>query len=286
MRRTALFSLALIAVLPAIESTSGQQPSGRPAETPNSVAPTEVDPSAYPSPSQPTPGAAPSENDYDAERARIWNSREMVEARQYVIAYSRRSVQFSPRQAQAYLARLEKLSPSEMKEWLKRFNARRAQIAQGTAVEKKARQQSVSQALDRITTARQAYNNISQGQSQAAETARSRVQASQDLAGQALFAKLSARGATLQDVFAQRFNPFDPTLDPAAGSYYQRRAGAAATLPGDLVDANGNNIVGTDADIAAATPEGAAGYAGGNVPGGGSPSPPAESGAPGGAGSP
>lgn len=255
-------ALAQAPELPASTAPPAPTGNGSPAASSavSSAAPT-AHGTPYPS------GEQANDDEYGAQRDRIWNSSEMLEARQYILEYSRRSVQFGPREAQAYLARLKKLSPSDMTAWLQRFNARRAQIARGTAVAKMAREQSVSQALQRIEGARQAFDSIKQGQTQAAETSRGRVQATHDLAGESRAAMQSGRQTTLQDMFIVRFNPFDPTLDPVAGSYYFRRAGAAATLPGDLVDANGNNIVGTDADIAAATPEGAAGYAGGNVPG-------------------
>jgi hypothetical protein len=221
---------------------------------------------AYPS----DPATVPTESaDYRAQRLRVWNSPAMVEARNYIRQYSLRSVQFGPRQAQQYLSRLEQLSPSEQTAWLQRFQARRAQLARAAAVARLARQQGVSQALDRIEQTRQAYTNINQGQTGAAEDVRTRVRNQQEVASVAVAGKQIARDATLDRILAQNFNPFDPTLDPAAGSFARRAAGAAVTLPGDLVDVSGNNIVGTDADIAAATPEGAAGYAGGEAPGAG-----------------
>ncbi|RIK82346.1 MAG: hypothetical protein DCC67_07320 [Planctomycetota bacterium] len=264
-----------------------------PGQTPASV-PATPDRQANPAttatpPSAPYPGstaADDSAND-DAQRKRIWNSPEMVEARQYVLEYSRRSVQFGPSQARRYLARLETLSPSEMRDWLRRFQARRAQLARSSAVARLARQQSVSQALDRIEGSRQALANISEGQTEAAARTRDRVHAQQEVADMSVAAKRVGRRNSIQWMLLQGFNPFDPTLDPAGGDYYMRQAGAAVTLPGDLIDENGNHIRGTDADIAAATPEGAAGYRGGDVPGVSGPDPGgAETGGAAGGGSP
>ncbi|MCC6494206.1 MAG: hypothetical protein IT424_14430 [Pirellulales bacterium] len=268
MRRRLLFAVAALAACGLYDQTWGQTaPSAagnqrrgaaeRPAATAAAV-----------------PYAAGDSNaatggDEAAQRLEIWNSREMKDARDFIVQYSRRSVQFTPSEAQQYLARLEQMSAPELKSWLQRYQARRAQIARSTELARRARQQSVAQALQRIEGARQSAAKFNQNQTQAAEDARQRLQQQALLAGQAVGNKAAARGDTLDMILAQNFNPFAPTLDPASPNAYTRWA-AAASLPGDLIDANGNNIRGTDVDVANLNPTGAAAYLGGVVPGSGS----------------
>src|SRR5262245_49121054 len=49
----------------------------------------------------------------EAQRAEMWNSREMTEARDWVLEYGRRSRALGEEGAQDYLARVQRLSPTQ-----------------------------------------------------------------------------------------------------------------------------------------------------------------------------
>jgi hypothetical protein len=156
----------------------------------------------------------------------------MNEARQWVMEYSKRSAQTSPREGQEFLTRLSQLSPAEMDNWLQRYQATRARLARQQGVEAAARQQMVEQAIGRLQSTWQAYANINLDKNLAAEAARGRLQAQQDVAG----LRSTMREASRNDALADQrviFDPFAPTLDPASPNR-RTRSIAAATLPGDL----------------------------------------------------
>lgn len=199
--------------------------------TPTSASAVPADPAPYPTTEAET-SVPESPEAYDEQRAALWNSPAMNEARQWVMEYSRLSAQTSPREGQEFLARLSKLSPAEMDNWLQRYQATRERLARQQAVGAAARQQMVEQAIGRLQTTWQAYANINRGKNEAAEAARGRLQAQQDIAG----LQSTMREASRNEAIAgQRviFDPFAPTLDPASPNR-RTRAAAAATLPGDL----------------------------------------------------
>ena len=74
-----------------------------------------------------SPGYSTS-SDRDAQREKIWNSPEMLEARAHVELTLKRSAQVTEEQAAQYMAELQAKSPEEMKIWLIQFQQRRAEI--------------------------------------------------------------------------------------------------------------------------------------------------------------
>ncbi|GEM_PF-1954861 len=66
----------------------------------------------------------------DAERQKIWNSREMLEARAHMDLYFKRSAQVTPEQAEKYMADLKAMSPDQMQIWLIQHQEQRAQVQQ------------------------------------------------------------------------------------------------------------------------------------------------------------
>ena len=170
-------------------------------------------------------------NDYDARLA-IWNSPEMVDARRYVLEYSQRSARSSLKEGEQFLARVSRLSPSEMSAWLERLQARRAAIARQQDVTSAARQLSLEHAAQRLEEARQARANINQWQSLSAMYLQDRLQSQQLATRQQQ--SLREMGRT-NAIAAQRvwFDPLAPSFDPASPPAATRYR-AAASLPGDL----------------------------------------------------
>ncbi|MBA3481602.1 MAG: hypothetical protein H0T51_07290 [Pirellulales bacterium] len=179
-------------------------------------------------------------NDYDARLA-IWNSPEMVDARRYVLEYSQRSARSSLKEGEQFLARVSQLSPSEMKAWLERLQARRAAIARQQEVTSAARQFSLEQAAQRQQQSRQAHANINQWQSLSAIYLQDRLQTQQLATRQQQ--SLREFGRT-NAIASQRiwFDPFAPTLDPASPPAATRYR-AAASLPGDLPRSDPRNFI-------------------------------------------
>ena len=78
-------------------------------------------------PSTTSPGLS-SSSELDAEREKIWNSPEMVEARAHVELTLKRSAKITPEQAAKYMADLKAMSPEDMQIWLIQQQEQRAQV--------------------------------------------------------------------------------------------------------------------------------------------------------------
>jgi hypothetical protein len=195
----------------------------------------------------------------------------MVEARQWVLEYGRRSRQLGEQGAQNYLARVERLTPTATREWLSQLNARRSNLVRSAEFSQVARQRMVEQTFQRLQALRDSQENAARNRDLAADEARSQLlmqrQFAEDLS--------AVRQATRNDFLSQMYYGRDYSW--LAFPPHRMRAAAAATLPGDLpandprnflrdvpVDANGNLV--TPAGAAAAAAEGAAAGVG---PGGG-----------------
>jgi hypothetical protein len=242
------FSLAVFTGVAAISgvTTAFAQP---PAPAPNRAAPairvasrTPTEPTSraeYPgnvvAPTEPTPA------DYDAERAKIWGSPEMLEARKWVAERARVSKQTKPEAVTHYLDRLEKLPPSQMRRWLNQYKAYQTRAARAQAVEKAARQIAVDNAIRQLENRQQSYLNINLQQDEAANAARVRSWAQQFNAINWSEAKRGERDLALLN---QRviYDPFAPTLDPASPDAYTRYA-ATASLPGELPRSDARNFI-------------------------------------------
>ncbi len=182
----------------------------------------------------------PVPSDY-AHRLAIWTSPEMIDARRYVLEFSERSAQSSRKEGERFLARLSRLSSAEMRAWLERLQAARAQIARQQDVTEAARQMRSQQAAQRLEEARQAAADFNQWQIASANFLQQRVQSQRALAQQRQsFREISKSNA----IAGQRiyYDPFAPTLDPVSPSR-RVRAFAAAILPGDLPRSDPRNFI-------------------------------------------
>jgi hypothetical protein len=192
--------------------------------------------------SEVAPGNYPEEDDvdYDAQRAEIWSSPEMREAREFVMEYARRSAQSSESEGRMFLGRLSQLSPEGMRSWLERYQQQRMRLSTGRAVQENARQLSLEHAIDRQDRRRQAFSNINQYQSVAAERAGANIQSRNEMSQELRNARSYRRDMTVLIDRQQDFDPFYPTFDPMTPP---RNVAAAVTLPGDLPRGDPRNRV-------------------------------------------
>jgi hypothetical protein len=223
---------------------------------------------------EPYEGEPTSPEAIDAERKKLWNSPEMLEARNYVMEYGRRSRQFNAKAAERYLANLSQFSPEQMEAWLKRYQARRANLRQGEQAQQAARELAVRHALDRLQTVQDGYDAFNQGQNEGANIARDQLVARQQFSERMALARQAGRDAQLTQMYtpAYQWLVYPPL-------WYKEQM-AAASLPGDLPAGDPRNFIRGDVP----PPDNA--HAGPNTgpPGGGGPNsgPPGPGGATGG----
>lgn len=137
----------------------------------------------------------------DAEREKIWNSPTMLRARAWVQEYCARSAKITPAEAQQYMTELSRLSPTQMKLWLLKFEDEEASIRQHQADFNRARQAGVAQAgaIDQATQT--AYANINRDETEAAQGAEQSLQTEQQEANERDLQNDQARDAvSIQDV--------------------------------------------------------------------------------------
>lgn len=211
-----------------------------------------------------TPGAtsatsAVPSTELEAQRLAIWNSPDMMVAREWVMEYGRRSRQFNEQAAREYLARVEKLSPAGMRQWLNSLNERRTNLARSNEVTQSARQRAVDETFARLQAVNDARAEASRNQTEAAFSAQGQLQSQQQFAGQRGAIKQAGRSDYLWDLYYGR--NYGARL--AFPDRYTKIA-AMYTLPGDLpasdprnflrdvpIDANGN-ITTPGAEVAGA----------------------------------
>jgi hypothetical protein len=167
----------------------------------------------------------PALRNYGTEQTELWNSAEMLAARNFVLEFSRRSARTTLAEGEHFLKQLSQLPPDAMRSWLVRYQSRRMNAYQQQAVEQWARQLMLEQALDRQEAMRQAYARMDELRNQAA------------LAAQQARASGGLRKGTPEDVLTwlrPDYDPMEATTDPMNPRGYKRRVAAAMTLPGDL----------------------------------------------------
>jgi len=268
------FSLTPVVYAQRTAPTADQkQPAqASPAQPSANAATTSSAPVAEPATSEPT---GPTE-DQDAQRREIWESPDMQAAREYIENYASRSTRFTSKAAAVYLAKLERLSPSEMKAWLERFKLKQANLARAAEVARAGRQMAVDQAIARQQAVQQAYVNMKQAQSEAALLNRQRIAEQLQMGREMASARDEFRSEQATALIHAR--DYRWIFDPP----YYTRVMAAATLPGDLPrgdpanfirgDVAGPEVIGGEA--AAATAAAAAAAAGAAGGGGGGAAPP------------
>jgi hypothetical protein len=118
----------------------------------------------------PMVSSTPSTPALEAERAKIWNSPAMLRARAWAQEYCQESAQITPEEARDYMTELSRMSPTQMKLWLLKFNHEQEMVHQQQAAFNAQRQASVQQAMSMNQSIQQAYGRINQDDTEAAQT--------------------------------------------------------------------------------------------------------------------
>jgi hypothetical protein len=175
----------------------------------------------------------------------IWASPEMVEAREVVAEFCRRSSQTSPKEGEQFLAKLQQLPAEEMRSWLVRYQQRRLHQYLEAETERLARQLMVEHAMSRQDAIRRAAANISQQRSIA------------NASGLPFMTHGKRHDVIITT--GTNYNPFEPVTDPMSPRGYKRRVAAAMSLPGDLPADDPRNFIkgeeGVDFGEWASTPD-------------------------------
>ena len=167
------------------------------------------------------------------ERSEIWESDEMLKAREDVADFSRRSAQTNPGEGEKFLTRLSQLSPDEMRNWLERYQARRMGISLERDVEQMARQLMLERAINRQEATRQAYARVSNLRREATEAAQAQYLVEQLYAQQARLPRDYSPSYAMPWIF-DPLDAIDAICDPSSPRGYGRRVAGAMSLPGDL----------------------------------------------------
>ena len=114
---------------------------------------------------------APSKEAMEAERLAIWDSKEMVEAREWLVDHMARSAQITPSQSKRYMEELERLNAQQLKLWLMTFEEQQAERARQRETFDAALQRSVDNAMRENQAAQKAAENINRTRSDAAKMA-------------------------------------------------------------------------------------------------------------------
>jgi hypothetical protein len=170
-------SLAICALILLLLSTgtSTFSQTGAPPSPPAETAPGQLLPMVSSTPSTPA---------IEAERAKIWNSPTMLRARAWVQEYCQQSAQITPEEARTYMAEMARMSPTQMKLWLLKFNHEQEMIHQQQAAFNQQRQAGVQQAMAMNQSIQQAYGRINQDETEAAQTEEGTIQEEQQNAQQ------------------------------------------------------------------------------------------------------
>ncbi len=180
-----------------------------------------------------------SQETFAEEKKTLWESADMVAARDAVLRFSKISAQTTKAEAEEFLEQVSQLSYEDMKDWLKRFQARQAAATRAREASDLARRQRVERSILRNQSTQRVAANAALQRSQAflfsdpfqpGEPTR--------------VAALPFSNLEINPIFGPpRFNPLDPVFDPASPSTFVRQLGAAATLPGDLLPGDPGNFI-------------------------------------------
>ena len=118
---------------------------------------------------------APSKEAMEAERQAIWDSKEMLEAREWLVDHMARSAQITPSQSKRYMEELERLNAQQLKLWLMTFEEQQAERARQSETFEAARRLSVDNAMRENQAAQQAAENINRTRNEAAKMAQESI---------------------------------------------------------------------------------------------------------------
>lgn len=142
----------------------------------------------------------------DAERAKIWDSPEMLRARAWLKEHDADSAKVTPEEAQEHQTELANLSPKQMKLWLLKFQHEDEIRQQQQAMFNAQRQAQVQQAMAAHQQMKQAYANINADANQAASNVEGSIKQQQEFAQQDGLQKGADRDAAVNNLLAPPFS--------------------------------------------------------------------------------
>lgn len=143
--------------------------------------------------------------DVNAERAKIWDSPQMLRARAWLKDHDAHSAKVTPEEAKEHEAELANLSPKQMKLWLLKFQHEEEINQQQRAMFNSQRQAEVQQAMAVHQQMKQAYANINVDANQAATNAQNSISQQQEFAQQDGLQKSADRDAAVTNMLTQPF---------------------------------------------------------------------------------
>lgn len=188
MKRLLVAAAMLAAVGVSFASFAVGQSAAPPALP--AVKPAAATPAAAPAPYHAGANAA-----QDAERAKIWESPQMLRARAWVKDYTSHSAKITPAEAKEYEAELANLSPKQMKLWLLKFQHEEEQIQQQQQMFNNARQADVGQAMALHKQMKKSYADINADETAAAQTAEGSIKQQQQFSQEDALQKSADRDA-------------------------------------------------------------------------------------------
>ena len=180
-----ILATTVMAAFGGVDFARGQQP------TPAAATPPPTD-ERY------TETPARTQEEIDKERTAIWDSAEMVAAREWLVDHMARSARITPSQSQRYMEELKRLSPEQMKLWLITFEEQQAERNRQNQTFESARQMSVDRAMQANQASQQAAENVTRTRNQAAQTAQESIRNQQQAAQQRSQQLTSDRDAAAQ----------------------------------------------------------------------------------------
>lgn len=167
----------------------------------------------------------------------LWNSPLMREARETVTEFCKRAKQTSPEEGEQFLEQLKQLPPEQMRDWLKRYFARRQSALRNQERGALTRRLGVERSLDHIEASRRSAENVAELRRQAAAS-RPSYFISKPFG---LIPSFGVDAATRQ--FGFRYDPMEAVVDPMSPRGYERAVAAGMSLPGDLPRGDARNFI-------------------------------------------
>lgn len=117
----------------------------------------------------PVNSSTPMTPEMEAERVKIWNSPMMLRARAWAQEYCHASARVTPEEAKDYMNELQRMTPTQMKLWLLKFEHEQEMMARQQAMFEQSRRAGVQQALGIDRGIQQAYGRINRDENEAAQ---------------------------------------------------------------------------------------------------------------------
>lgn len=131
-----------------------------------------------------TAASTASTPEIEAERAKIWNSPQMLRARAWAQEYCQRSAKITPQEAKDYMSELQRMSPKQMKLWLLKFSEEEETIQKQQAAFNQGRSAALHQAMGIDQNIQKAYGRINKDETEKAEGEQSSINEERQVANE------------------------------------------------------------------------------------------------------